>query len=250
MHNLINMSVEGHIKAIDRITGDVFMDIHNDILYGNMSTALAHALLGNPNSFAFYMGFGNGAAYVSPTGTISYRESLGGPSSMIKMPDANLYNTIYVKRMSNDSTPASSYDTLSRIYSPSENYAVNYEDITAEVTLLENEPAVNLSPIAIQQLDVDNSTFVGTGTASLPTANTFVFNEMALFAGSSNLLSGNATVTTDEITDFINQTPNFSRDAGVKSKIMLTHAVFHPKQKAANVALDFFYTVRIKMGVL
>jgi hypothetical protein len=75
-----------------------------------------------------------------------------------------------------------------------------------------------------------------------------VFNEIGLFAGTSNLFSGNSTQTVAEVNSFVEQATNFSKDAGTKSKTMLTHSVFHPTQKAANRALEFIYTLRIQMG--
>src|SRR5271165_7588574 len=100
--DVVRASIQGWVKIIDKDTGMVLVDTHNDVLYGNLSTALAQALIGNSNSFLCYMAFGNGGAYVGPTGTISYKPSLGGPGSLIKNPTANLYNTVYVKKLSND----------------------------------------------------------------------------------------------------------------------------------------------------
>ncbi len=255
MQEFIRASIQGFVKIKDTNTGEVLVDTHNDVLYGNMSTALAHALIGNSDSFLCYMAFGNGGAYVGPTGTISYKPSLGGPSSLIKNPTANLYNTIYVKKLSNDSTDPTSYNPLSKAYIPAENYATNYEDIIIDVTLGYNEPPTGItSSSTIQQTIIDNSTFVGTstttndGTATTFDPNTLVFNEIGLFAGSDNLFSGNFTTTIDDVDNFITQTPSFSTSAGTKSKLMLTHVIFHPVQKSANRSLEIIYTLRIQMG--
>ncbi len=253
MQDQVRASIQGFVKIIDKESGEILRDVHNDVLYGNMSTALAHALIGNSDSFLYYMGFGNGGAYVGPTGTISYKPSLGGPGSLIKNPTANLYNTVYVKKLSNDSTDTPSYDQLSRAYIPAENYATNYEDIIVDVTLGYSEPPVGItSSSTIQQLAIDNSTFVGNSNAT-PSAtfdpNTLVFNEIGLFAGSSNLFVGGFTSTVADVDAFVAQTPNYSNVAGTKSKLMLTHVIFHPIQKSANRSLEIIYTLRIQMGV-
>lgn len=255
MQDFYRASIQGFVKIIDKDTKEVLVDTHNDVLYGNMSAALAHALIGNNNSFLYYMAFGNGGAYVGPTGTIFYKPSLGGPSSLIKNPTANLYNTVYVKKLSNDATDTISYDPLSRAYIAAENYAVNYEDIIIDVTIGYSEPPVGISTSAtIQQLLIDNSTFVGTsittntGSATDFDPNTLVFNEIGLFAGSDDLFPGGFTQTIDEVDSFITQTPNFSNTPGVKSKLMLTHVIFHPIQKSANRSLEIIYTLRIQMG--
>lgn len=252
MQDALKTSIQGFVKIKDKITGEVLVDTHNDVLYGNMAAALAYSLIGNPNSFLYYMGFGNGGAYVSPTGTIAYRESRGGINGLIKNPTANLYNTIYVKKISNDDTQESDYDPLSKAYIPEINYSTNYEDIVIDVTLTYNEPLFNSTSGYINQLQIDNSSFVGTtetNTSGTFNPNTFVFNEIGLFAGSSNLFPGDYTQTVEEVNSFINQTPNFNYSLGSKSKIMLTHVVFHPVQKSANRELEIIYTLRIQMGV-
>ena len=66
MQDLLKYSIQGFVKIIDKDTKEVLVDTHNDVLYGNMSAALAHALIGNADSFLYYMGFGNGAAFVGP----------------------------------------------------------------------------------------------------------------------------------------------------------------------------------------
>lgn len=253
MQELIRASIQGFVKIIDKDTKEVIVDTHNDVLYGNMSTALAHSLIGNSDSFLYYMAFGNGGAYIGPTGLVAYKPSLGGPSSLIKNPTANLYNTIYVKKLSNDSTDSPSYDQLSRAYIPSENYATNYEDIIVDVTMSYSEPPVGITASTdIQQMQLDNSTFVGTSTTSSSSTfdpNTLVFNEIGLFSGSNNLFTGGFTQTVSDVENFITQTPNFSNTPGSKSKLMLTHVIFHPVQKSANRSLEIIYTLRVQMGI-
>ncbi len=257
MQESYRASIQGFVKITDKDTREVLVDTHNDVLYGNMSAALAHALIGNADSFLYYMAFGNGGAYVGPTGTISYKPSLGGPASLIKNPTANLYNTVYVKKLSNDATDPINYNQLSKAYIPAENYATNYEDIIVDVTIGYTEPPVGItSSSVIQQTALDNSTFIGTsittnnGTATLFDPNTLVFNEIGLFSGSNNLFTGDFTSSISDVDNFIIQTPNFSNAPGVKSKLMLTHVIFHPVQKSANRSLEIIYTLRIQMGAI
>ena len=252
MDEFIRASIKGHVKIKDKATGEILVDTHNDVLYGNMSTALAQALIGNADSFLYYMAFGNGGAYVGPTGTIAYKPSLGGPGSLIKNPTANLYSTIYVKKLSND---AATFDPASIAYIGPENYSTNYENIIVDVTIGYSEPPVGITSTTnvITQLPVDNSSFVGTSTTAAGTATTFdpntlVFNEIGLFVGSNNLFSGNFTSTVNDVDNFILQTPNFSNVPGVSSKLMITHAIFHPVQKSANRSLEIIYTLQISMG--
>jgi len=251
MQDFFRASIQGFVKITDKDTKEVLVDTHNDVLYGNMSAALAHSLIGNSNSFLSYMAFGNGGAYIGPTGTISYKPSFGGPGSLVKNPTANLYNTTYVKKLSNDATSTVDYNQLSKAYIPTENYANNYEDIIVDVTIDYTEPPIGISPsTTIQQLEFDNSTFVGTSSTTSGSfdPNTLVFNEIGLFAGTNNLFAGQFTQSTTEVNEFVTQTPNFSNAPGTKSKLMLTHVVFHPVQKSANRSLEIIYTLRIQMG--
>jgi hypothetical protein len=254
MQDTIRGSIQGFVKIIDKDTGEILVDTHNDVLYGNLSTALAHALIGNADSFLYYMAFGNGGAYVGPTGIISYKPSLGGAGSLIKNPTANLYNTIYVKKLSNDATASVDYDILSRAYITTENYSTNYEDIIVDVTLGYTEPPVGITQsTVITQLAIDNSTFVGTSSAITSATfdpNSLVFNEIGLFAGSNNLFVGGFTQTVADVDNFVAQTPNYSTLPGTKSKLMLTHVIFHPIQKSANRSLEIIYTLRIQMGAV
>jgi hypothetical protein len=249
MQDIVRASIQGFVKIKDNDTQEILVDTHNDVLYGNMSAALAHSLIGNGGSFLYYMGFGNGGAYIGPTGTISYKPSLGGPGSLVKNPTANLYNTIFVKKLSNDATPNVSYG---QAYILSENLATNYEDIIVDVTLGYNEPATgSTTSTSIQQTALDNSTFVGTSaTTSGPfVPGTLVFNEIGLFSGSNNLFTGGFTSTTADVANFIGQGPVYT-PLGSPSKLMLTHVVFHPIQKAANRSLEIVYTLRIQMGAV
>lgn len=252
MQDTCRASIQGFVKIIDKETQEVLVDTHNDVLYGNMSVALAHALIGNANSLLYYMAFGNGGAYVGPTGTISYKASKGGAGSLVKDPTANLYNTIYVKKLSNDTTSVANYNPLSRAYIPTENYATNYEDIIVDVTIGYSEPPVGITSSYITQTQIDSSSFVGTSSSTDPITtfdpNTLVFNEIGLFAGSDNLFLGGFTQTAAEVNAFVSQTPNFSNTAGTKSKLMLTHVIFHPIQKSANRSLEIVYTLRVQMG--
>lgn len=252
MNDHANFGVSGHIEIRDHLTRELLLSTHNDVLYGNMSTALAHSLVGNSSGLLCYLALGNGGAYVGPTGTISYKPSLGGIDSLVKNPNANLYNTVYVRKLS---TAAQPFASNSRVTLPTENYATNYEDIQVSMSMDYNEPPVgSTDSVNITQLEVDNSGFVGSVVSrqAVVTVNPgeLVFNELGLFAGTANLFSGASTSTAEDLTSFITQKPNFSTDVNNRSKLMITHAIFHPVQKAANRAIDIIYTLRIQMGAL
>lgn len=227
--DIVKLGMQGFVKIIDKDTKEVLVDTHNDILYSNMSVALAHTLIGDSGSFLAYMAFGDGAAYVNTIGEILYKPSIGTTSSTVKNPTANLYHTTYVKKISNDSTSDINYDPTSFAYIPAENYSTNYEDIIADVTIGYSEPPAALSS---------------------GSANTITINEIGLFSGTTNLFVGNSTQTLADVAAFESQTPNFSNLPGSKSKLMLTHVVFNPITKSAIRSLEIIYTLRIIMSAL
>lgn len=245
--------MEGFIEIIDAENGELIQATHNDILFGNMSTAVALSLIGNPAGFISYIGFGNGAAYVTPTGQIGYKASLGGANSMLKVPTANLYNTIYVKKVKN--AYALSASSTSEITMVTDNLATSYSDLQVVAPFARNEPPVGAgSSTTITQTLLDTSPVIGnvmTQTGEiLFEPGELVFNEMALYAGTPNLFVGENTVDTADVSAFTNQRTDFSITPGVKSKLMLTHAIFAPTQKAANRAIIVRYTLRVMLGNL
>ena len=247
------LKITGTVSIRDADTKETIQTFTNDVLYGNTAMALAHSLLGNPCGFLCYLALGNGGAFVNPAGAISYKPSLGGPNSLVKNPAANLYNTIYVRKLSG--YIGNTESSVNKVYVPTENYATNYEDVVVDITLAYNDPPVGLTESSlIQQTLLDNSPFIGQGGAGPSSTfdpRKFVFNEIGLFAGTPNIFPGASTANVNEVDAFVNQMPNFSRStANVKSKLMLTHAIFHPVQKSANRAIEIIYTLRIQMGAL
>jgi peptidoglycan hydrolase-like protein with peptidoglycan-binding domain len=213
----MSVSIQGFVKIIDKDSGDILVDTHNDVLYGNAAVAIAYSLIGNPDSVLYYMAFGNGG---SPG-----RPSLGGPTSIAKNPTANLYDTVYVKKVSNYATSQLSFDADSVAFVSNENSSTNFEDIIIDVTIRPSEPPLGINP-----------------------TSEIIFSEIGLFAGSDNLFSGSATQTAAEVSAFISATPNFSNTASTKSKLMLTHVIFSPITKSTIQSIEIVYTLRIQIN--
>lgn len=70
------VSVKGHIKIHDPITGEVFVDKDNAINFEAMSLALANSLISGISNQTYgpiyQMVFGNGASSIDSTGIITY----------------------------------------------------------------------------------------------------------------------------------------------------------------------------------
>lgn len=72
MEQQTGVSVKGHIKIHDPITGEVFADKDNAINFEMMSLALAYSLGDNDYGFVEEMVFGNGESSIDSTGLITY----------------------------------------------------------------------------------------------------------------------------------------------------------------------------------
>lgn len=219
MLDLTDIEVFGHVLIKDKMSGEILVDKDNAVHYGNLSTAIAKALTGNKNAFISYMAFGNGGVIVDGSGSITYRK----PNvSIAKNPNAQLYNTTYVQRMSNN---ANDIELDSGDVSVPGGNTLNFEDIVCQVELVQGFPS--------DQLAIDSATgstgVNGAGNLIDDDTVTYVFNELGLYVGG-------ATDTTVE---------NFLNDATTE---MITHVIFHPVQKAQNRVLEITYTLRIQMG--
>lgn len=204
--------IVGHVLIRDKHTHQVYVDKNNQIHYGNMSWAVSQALAGSSLGFITHMIFGNGGTTVDQSGQILYRQP---NTSNVQDPNALPYNPTYFKTIPVGATdPSNKIDII-----PSTG---NFSDLEATVTLEFAEPAGQ---------DPTNTTLV----------NEFVFDEIALFTTPSQAFTPFAGVDlAAEVANFQSEVPGGSR--------MLTHVIFHPVQKAANVELEIVYTLRVQMG--
>lgn len=83
--------VTGHVLITDKQTGETLVNQFNAINFENFSIALAYGAAYQPEGYIQEMVFGNGAAIVTGTGTVSYL-----PPNVTGM-DAQLYNQTYRK---------------------------------------------------------------------------------------------------------------------------------------------------------
>ena len=125
--------VEGHICITDVITGEILVDKRNAINYENFSISLSRTISNRPDSWIQDMVFGNGAATVSGTGTITYL-----PPNVVGI-SAQLYNETYVKCINDVSPlnldPTANYITTAHIS------GTTYSDVIITCNLGVGEPA-------------------------------------------------------------------------------------------------------------
>jgi hypothetical protein len=148
-------SVTGHVKITDRQSGQVLVDALNAIHFENFSVALARGAAHEPEGFIHEMVFGNGAAVVTGTGTITYL-----PANTVGM-GAQLYNQTYNKVINNYS--ALNTDPTNNFIRVSHRPGTLYSDMIITCVLTASEPA--------GQEAFDTATDI---------TNDFVFNELGL----------------------------------------------------------------------
>lgn len=152
-----NFFVKGWLKIFDPDTNEVIVDKPNAINYENFSISIARTLSNSPDSWIQDMVFGNGAATVSGTGTITYL-----PPNVVGT-SAQLYNETFYKCV-NQFSPLN-LDPTNNLINTSHVSGTTYSDIIVTCNLDIGEPA--------GQEAFDNAT-----TLTGP----YVFNELGLKA--------------------------------------------------------------------
>jgi len=155
MKDILQKSITGHVLIRDKESGEILVDKMNAINYETFSIALAQTIANRPDGWIQNMCFGNGAATVSGTGTITYL-----PPNVVGI-GAQLYNETYFQCVDDLSplnpNPAQNYMTTAHTS------GTTYSDVIVTCTLGLGQPA--------GQAAFDNTTNI-TGT--------YVFNELGL----------------------------------------------------------------------
>lgn len=213
MKDILNLSIDGHVKIWDPTTGEVLVSKHNAINSETMSMLIASALVGADRNYIYEMHFGNGGAVIDSTGNITYKDVLVNLDTNGRL--AGLFSPTYFKVVD---TRDEQYNT-----DPSNNNVADshlegstYTDVIVTCTLNQDEPAAgtvfNLTSGQVNQYQSDNAQdFSGE----------FVFNELGLKAKDPI-----GTLATGPL---------------------LSHIVFHPVQKSANRVIQIVYTLRIRI---
>lgn len=147
--------ITGHVLIKDSTTNTILVDKKNAINYENFSISLANTISNRPNGWIQDMVFGNGAATVSGTGTITYL-----PPNVVGT-SAQLYNQTYSKCVNDNSSlntdPAANF--ISTAHVP----GTTYTDVIVTCNLGVGEPS--------GQDAFDTATTLG---------GPYVFNELGL----------------------------------------------------------------------
>ena len=129
--------IEGFVKILDPVTGEILVDKKNAIHYENISIAMAETLsnrtVAQGGGFIFQMAFGNGGSSVDPTGVITYL-----PPNITGQ-NADLYNETYAKVV--DDNSAANTDPAQNFMTVIHTAGTVYTDILVTCLLDYGEPA-------------------------------------------------------------------------------------------------------------
>jgi hypothetical protein len=124
---------KGHVTIVDTTTGEILVDKANAINFENFSLSLAQTLSNRPFGWIQEMDFGNGAATVSGTGTITYL-----PPNVVGQ-NANLYNETFSQVVNDqsqlDTNPSQNFMTVNHTV------GTTFSDIVVNCFLGLNIPA-------------------------------------------------------------------------------------------------------------
>lgn len=166
MNDLVNLSIEGHVKIWDPETSEVFLDKHNAINAETMSIVTAHMLQGNNNVYVYEIHFGNGGAIIDDTGNITYKDvSLNLESGTL----AGLYNPTYFKNIDSADEVNNLEPTRNKV-EVVHTEGLKYTDLVITCTLEQDEPS--------GQRDLDNAS-MDNNLLTNPDGE-FIFNELGL----------------------------------------------------------------------
>jgi len=150
-----NVSVEGHIRIFDPVSGEEFVNKRNAIHYENMSEALALSLANKTTGFVHELALGNGGTSVDPTGVITYKPANNSGTN------SSLYNQTYYKVV--DTLSALNNDANRNKIETTHVEGTVFTDIVVSCLLDYGEPA-------------DQSAFDNTNNFD----GTYVFDELGL----------------------------------------------------------------------
>jgi hypothetical protein len=151
------LDVSGHVKIVDKATGEVLLNQRNAVHYGNLARIVAQALSGQFSGSAFlnWMAFGNGATAVDTSGRVIYKTPRVSESFESA---AGLYSRTYEKSF--DQAGAN----IDVVTGPS------YTDLKITVTLGFNEPGTQDIFDSAENMEGD-----------------FVFDELGIFSRANTI---------------------------------------------------------------
>lgn len=155
--------ITGHVKIVDKHTGEVLVDKYNAVHPQNMALAIARALSHGTNGYIYTMALGNGGTFYNSANQLNYR-----PPNTIGA--ATLYNETYSEQV--DATVNGT---------PSGNSVIAAQS-----------PAPAITSLIVVTMELDASEPAGQATSDNSTTqpnSTYTFDELGLLTQDNLLLT-------------------------------------------------------------
>jgi len=154
--SLLNTKVHGHVKMVDKETGEVLVDKDNAIHPQNMARVIARGLAHESNAWVYGMALGNGGTHIDASLNISYL-----PPNVTGV-NATLYNETYSEVIDSHDISVAAGNSVVSAASPSPSIT---SIVTCTLELTADEPA--------GQAPSDNAT--------TDPDSTYTFDELGLY---------------------------------------------------------------------
>jgi hypothetical protein len=163
--DIFTTHVKGHVKIIDKNTGEILLDKDNAIHAYNMGKAIARGLANEPNYQIYKVSLGNGGTTIDSNGDVIYNPPRVNPT------DTDIYNETY-SEIVDEAGPAPVGNSVVATYGT---LPVTTSLVTTTITLTANEPS--------------GQDYSDGGDGNDNMEDPFVFDELGLKTGDDLLLS-------------------------------------------------------------
>ena len=166
----------GHVKIVDKATGEVVLDKYNAIHPQNMARVIAKGLSNESNHQIYYFALGNGGTYTDASGNIVYLSPNTTETS------ATLYNETYAEIVDDANAGVGSGNSVvsSSAVAPDISSLV-----VCTITLAANEPSASSTNSSGASFGAQASTDGTTTNSNAP----YMFDELGLKTSDGLLLT-------------------------------------------------------------
>jgi hypothetical protein len=165
MLNQVKLNVEGFVKIVDLVTGEILLDVHNAINSETMSLIVARMLQGNNSQYLYELHMGNGGIVIDETGNTTVKDVDQNLELGIL---ADLYNPVYYKVI--DELDDTNNDDVTRNNIAIEHSeGLTYTDLIITCTLEENQPLTSSGELIFNEIGLKSRGNSGLNTGLLLT---------------------------------------------------------------------------------
>jgi hypothetical protein len=163
MLSQVKLNIEGFVKIVDLVTGEVLLNAHNAINSESMSLIVARMLQGNNSQYIYELHLGNGGVILDETGSTTVKDVSENLELGLL---ADLYNTVHYKVVDGFDQTNNSDETRNNVIID-HSQGLTYTDLTVTCTLEENEPVLNSGQLIFNEIGLKSKGESGVNTGFL-----------------------------------------------------------------------------------